>query len=215
MELISFIWLEKDDDDDDEVDDDNNDDNDEEDNNKPGNLDTEFDSMPSIKAVKGEHYTTPPTIWVDVLPTTFSSAAVCDLATEILGFVSQYNLTGIDVAFQESEAQLLSTGAPLFAPVNNYDRLKSVINDLSTVLPLPIAGIKTPMQGTLTCFFWVGKELYAITAAKSFLRMARMMRSTLSKNVCIFLCTESTSKSFSISKYPHSHTQERCHCDGP
>ncbi|KAG9078136.1 hypothetical protein FS749_009900, partial [Ceratobasidium sp. UAMH 11750] len=171
--LVCFTWLEKKEKDDDEENEeeeeekDNDNDNEKKENDDDGeqdDLEAEFDRMPLVKAVEeGERYTTPPTIWVGVLPNTLSGTTANDLATEILGIVSQYNLTSVEVAFCESEAQLLS-GSTLFTPVDDDDDHKEVIDNLSTALPLSIAGKKTSMQGTLTCFFRVGKELYAITA---------------------------------------------------
>ena len=98
------------------------------------------------------------------MPGTLSGAVAHKLATEILKIVAQHDVGGVDVAFRESVAHL-SCGPGLFAPVGDYDRHKEVIDKLSTVLSLHIAGKKTPMQGTLTCFFRIGKELYATTAS--------------------------------------------------
>lgn len=37
-------------------------------------------------------------------------------------------------------------------------------DNLSTQLSLPIAGLKTKMQGTLGFYFRIGEDLYAVTA---------------------------------------------------
>jgi len=61
--------------------------------------------MPPVKAVEEEErYTTPPTVWVGVLPNTLSGAIANDFATAILGIVNQYGVTGVEVAFRESKA---------------------------------------------------------------------------------------------------------------
>jgi len=62
------------------------------------------------------------------------------------------------------------SGPALFGPVDDDDGRKDVVDDLSTVLPMSVAGKKTFMQGTLTCFFRVGNELYAICARHNFFK---------------------------------------------
>ena len=54
-------------------------------------------------------------------------------------------------------------GPSLFIPVSDLDPLKDVIDNLSTLLSLPIAGWKTRMQGTLYCYFRFGDDLYGVT----------------------------------------------------
>ncbi|KAH9180783.1 hypothetical protein EDB89DRAFT_2062445 [Lactarius sanguifluus] len=84
-------------------------------------------------------------------------------ATEILGLLKELGIAGVDVAYRESVAKFLHAPG-LFAPASDLDPLKDVIDNLSTPLSLPIAGRKTPMQGTLCCYFRVGNNLYATTA---------------------------------------------------
>ena len=168
VELVCFTWLEAKDDQEDleeeEDDDDDDDDDGDGETTNQGDLSLEYDKMPPVKFIEDRiRYTTPPTIWVGVLPDTLTSAVAHELATEILGIVNQYGVPGVDVAFRESVAHF-SHDPGLFAPVDDDDHRKDAIDNLSTVLSLSIAGRKTSMQGTLTCFFRVGKELYAITA---------------------------------------------------
>jgi hypothetical protein len=103
------------------------------------------------------------TIWVGVLPDTLTGEVAHDSATEILELLKQHDITGVDVAYRESVVKF-SHGPDLFAPVFDFDPLKDIIGNLSTPTSLPIAGLKTKMQGTLGHYFRIGNDLYATTA---------------------------------------------------
>ncbi len=108
--------------------------------------------------------TGPVTIWVGVLPDSTNGDAAFDSAQCILELLRKYEIDDIDIAYRESEAQLLA-GPILYAPVNNMHPLKSVIDWVTTALSLPIAGLKTlHMQGTLGFYFKIGEDLYGVTA---------------------------------------------------
>ena len=111
----------------------------------------------------GTVYTTPVTIWVGVLPDSTTGEQAYNSSRDILDLLKQYNITDIDVAYRESTVKFLGGTEPL-VPVSGPDPLKGVINSLSTPLNLPIAGLKTEMQGTLGFYFRVGEGLYAVTA---------------------------------------------------
>ncbi len=84
-------------------------------------------------------------------------------AMGILRLLERHHVSDVEVAFRESEVKF-SAGSELFAPVSDEDHLKDAIDNLSTALSLPIAGLKTKMQGTLGFYFRVGDDLYAVTA---------------------------------------------------
>ncbi|KAH9180786.1 hypothetical protein EDB89DRAFT_2110805 [Lactarius sanguifluus] len=134
------------------------------DDNDAQNDNLTYDDIPLIKPIEdGKRHTTNPTIWVGVLPDTLTGMVAHESATEILGLLKELGIAGVDVAYRESVAKLLHAPG-LFAPASDLDPLKDVIDNLSTPLSLPIAGRKTPMQGTLCCYFRVGNNLYATTA---------------------------------------------------
>jgi len=97
------------------------------------------------------------------MPNTTTGEQGFNSSNDILNLLKQYNITDVDVAYRESEVKFLS-GPELFAPVSDLDPLKDVIDSLSTLLSLPIAGLKTKMQGTLGFYFRIGEDFYAATA---------------------------------------------------
>lgn len=113
---------------------------------------------------RGKEVISPVTIWIGVLPDSTNGDAAFDSAQGIIELLKKYEIDDIDIAFRESEAQLLA-GPILYAPVNDVHPLKSVIDWLTTALSLPIAGLRTPhMQGTLGFYFKIGEDLYGVTA---------------------------------------------------
>ena len=97
------------------------------------------------------------------MPDTTTGEQAYNSSRDILDLLKQYNITDVDVAYRESEVKF-SGGPELFAPVSDLDPLKDVIDNLSTALSLPIAGLKTKMQGTLGFYFRIGEDIYAVTA---------------------------------------------------
>jgi hypothetical protein len=152
VDLVRFTWIETNDDQEDEEDSEEYEDN------------ANYDDFAPIKPVEdGTRYTTPVTIWVGVTPNTLTGEVAHHSSRDILDLLQRYNITDVDVAYRESEVQSLA-GPELFAPVSDENHLKDVIDNLSTALGLPIAGLKTKMQGTLGFYFRVGNALYAVTA---------------------------------------------------
>lgn len=134
----------------------------EEDEEDRSNLD--YDDIAPIKPVlDGKFYTTPPTIWVGVVPDTLTGEIAHHSANDIPKLLKEHGITDVEVAYRESNAKF-SAGPALFSPVSDLDPLKDAIDNLSTALSLPIADLKTKMQGTLGFYFRVGDELYAVTA---------------------------------------------------
>ena len=130
VELICFTWKvkkeDRDEDEEDEAVEEKKDDGDAK-TGEPENLEDVFDSMLVVKPVEKEtRYTTPPTIWVGVLANTLTAEKAHDLSTEILGITGQHDVTGVEVGFRESKAQI-SSGPALFAPVDDDDLRKDVI----------------------------------------------------------------------------------------
>ncbi|KZS93092.1 hypothetical protein SISNIDRAFT_474567 [Sistotremastrum niveocremeum HHB9708] len=102
---------------------------------------------------RGREVTSRITIWIGVLPDTNGDAAF-DSAQAIIELLKKYEIDDIDIAFRESEAQLLASPL-LYAPVNDVHSLKSS----------SIAGLRTlHMQGTLGFYFKIGEDLYGVTA---------------------------------------------------
>lgn len=172
VQLVCFTWLEKKEycyEEEDVDDDDGDDEKDEEEGDGETGEEVDIDELYEriIGNIDENRHTTLPTIWIGVLEDTLDSADAHELSIEIIGIASRYGVTEVEVGFCESEAHLLS-GPPLFAPVDYDDYRKSVTDGLSTVLPMSVAGTKSPMQGKLTCFFRVGDELYAISARHNF-----------------------------------------------
>jgi len=113
---------------------------------------------------RGKAVTGPVTIWVGVLPDSTNGDAAFDSAQGIFELLKKYEIDDIDIAYRESEAQLLA-GPILYAPVNDVHPLKSVIDWVTTALSPPIAGLRTlHMQGTLGFYFKIGEDLYGVTA---------------------------------------------------
>ncbi|TFY57033.1 hypothetical protein EVG20_g8701 [Dentipellis fragilis] len=159
VEFVRFTWLNEDDCQ--EVEDDSEGDDSQEDGN-----DLRYEDIPDIEPVEyGNRYTTPPTIWIGVLPDTLHAELAHETALEILGIFKQHNVSDVDVAFRESVAGFFHGPVPaLFGPVSDLDALNDVVDNVSTPLSLPIFGLRTKMQGTLGFYFRVGNDLYAVTA---------------------------------------------------
>ena len=98
-----------------------------------------------------------------MLPDTLTGEVANHSANDILELLKKDGITDVEVAYRETKAKF-SAGPGLFSPVSGLDPLKDVIDNLSNALSLPIAGLKTNMQGTLGFYFWFGDELYAVTA---------------------------------------------------
>jgi hypothetical protein len=98
------------------------------------------------------------------LPDTLTGKVAFKSSNDILDLLKKHGISDVDVAYRESVARGFS-GPQLFAPVSDLDPLKAVIDPVTTALGLPIAGLKTPKsQGTMSFYFEVGKDLYAVTA---------------------------------------------------
>ncbi|KAI9432395.1 hypothetical protein H4582DRAFT_1111952 [Lactarius indigo] len=157
VDLVRFTWTEESDDR--EIVESEESEVDEED---EGSLN--YDDIAHIKpVVYGTVYTTPATIWVGVMPDTLTGEVAHYSANDILELLKKHGITDVEVTYRESVAKSLA-GPELFPPASYFDPLKDVIDNLSTALSLPIAGLKTKMQGTLGFYFRVGDELYAVTA---------------------------------------------------
>jgi len=159
VDFVRFTWLNKQPDH--EIvseDDDDNDAKEEE--------EEDYDDIPHIKPVEdGVRYYTNPTIWVGVVPGTLTGALAHESASDILAYLNGLEVQNIDIAYRESIfSSLRAHGPALYPPVEDGDDLKDIIDNVSVALSLPIAGLKTTMQGTLGPYFHVGKKLYAITA---------------------------------------------------
>jgi hypothetical protein len=112
----------------------------------------------------GNFVTSPVTIWIGVLPDSTNGDAAFDSAQGIFELLKRHGIDDIDIVYRESEAHPLS-GTILYAPVNDFHPLKSVIDWVTTPLSLPIAGLRTRhMQGTLGFYFKIGDDLYGVTA---------------------------------------------------
>ncbi|KAI9060051.1 hypothetical protein FKP32DRAFT_1085663 [Trametes sanguinea] len=121
------------------------------------------DIAPIDPVVDGTVYTTPATIWVGVKPDSLTGEQAHSAAMEILDLLIGHRVTDIEVAFRESEVQFCA-GPQLFAPTADEDPLRGIVDSLSTTVGLPIAGMKTKMQGTLGFYFRAGDDLYAVAA---------------------------------------------------
>ncbi|EIW74087.1 hypothetical protein CONPUDRAFT_160466 [Coniophora puteana RWD-64-598 SS2] len=124
--------------------------------------DFDYDSISPIKPVEDgvRHYSNP-TIWVGVTPNT-TAATAFDATKDIRAFLAELDVTNIDIAFRETVPKS-STGPALFAPVGIVSHRRDFIDPVSVALSLPIAGLKTTMQGTMGPYFHVDNTLYAIT----------------------------------------------------
>lgn len=113
---------------------------------------------------RGTSATSPVTIWIGVLPDSTNGDAAFDCAQGIINLLQQHDVNDLDIAFRESKAHFLASPV-LYAPVNDFHPLKSVIDWVTTPLSLPIAGLKTrQLQGTLGFYFKIGEDLYGVTA---------------------------------------------------
>ncbi|KAJ2913566.1 hypothetical protein MD484_g6826, partial [Candolleomyces efflorescens] len=113
---------------------------------------------------RGNLVTSPVTIWIGVLPNSTNGDAAFDSAQGISELLKRHGIDDIDIVYRESQAHPLS-GPILYAPVNDFHPLKSVIDWVTTPLSLPIAGLRTRhMQGTLGFYFKIGDDLYGVTA---------------------------------------------------
>ncbi|KAI0316724.1 hypothetical protein OF83DRAFT_1292608 [Amylostereum chailletii] len=149
VEFVRFTWHNKNDDqgeqeveDDDKDEDDGEDDGEDDDSQDDGNH-LKYEDFAAIKPVEDgmTHYITPPTIWIDVLPDTLHAELAHETARRSPGL---------------SSSTTLSRGPALFGPVGDLDALKDLIDNISTPLSLPIAGLRTQAQGTLGFYFRVG-----------------------------------------------------------
>ncbi|KIM81198.1 hypothetical protein PILCRDRAFT_821650 [Piloderma croceum F 1598] len=103
----------------------------------------------------GTVFTTPVTIWVEVLPDTLTGKVAFKSSNDILDLLKEHGISDVDVAYRESVARGFS-GPQLFAPISDLDPLKAVIDPVTTALGLPIAGLKTlKSQGTMGFYFRV------------------------------------------------------------
>ncbi|KAF4597047.1 hypothetical protein EYR40_007497 [Pleurotus pulmonarius] len=158
VDFVRFTWLDK------ELDREIEEELQEED--REDEVEVDYDAIPPIKPVEyGIRHFTNPTIWIGVLPDTLPGAAAHEAAKDIRAFLDGLQADNIDIAFRETIAKLLyGHGSTLFAPAEDSDALVDVIDNVSVALSLPIAGLKTTMQGTLGPYFRVGNKLYAISA---------------------------------------------------
>ena len=99
-----------------------------------------------------------------MLPDSTAGDAAFESSQDILQLLKQHDIHDIDVAYRESVTHPL-TGPALLAPVNDLHPLKDVVDWATTVLGLPVAGLKTlHMQGTSGFYFRVNDGLYGVTA---------------------------------------------------
>lgn len=159
VDFVRFTWLIKKPDQEIEEEEDDDDDNAKEEE------ELDYDAIPTIQPVEDgiRHYTNP-TIWIGVLPETLTGARAHESSKDIRAHLDSLQIQNIDIAYRESiNKSLTNHGPALFAPVEDGDALKEVIDNVSVPLSLPIAGRRTTMQGTLGPYFRVGNKLYAIT----------------------------------------------------
>ncbi|CUA69287.1 hypothetical protein RSOLAG22IIIB_08413 [Rhizoctonia solani] len=117
----------------------------------------------SNKGGSSETVITPVTIWIGVLPDSLTGEVAFESSNDILQLLKKHNIHDIDVAYRESVAKPLA-GVELFAPVNDFDPLKGVIDPVTTALGLPIANLGAlHMEGTLGFYFRVGDALFGVT----------------------------------------------------
>lgn len=113
-------------------------------------------------------YVTPATIWVGVLPNSTSGARAQLVTQDILGVLQDFDVHDVDIAWRESQHDLLSSEPPLYPPASRFNRLRLLrgfIDPVSTSLSLPIAHAKNASQwGSLGFYFEAGEKLYAVTA---------------------------------------------------
>ena len=162
VDFVRFTWLNKQADREISSDEDNDNDNDDDDNDDEQEL--SYDNIPRIQPVEyGDRHYTNPTIWIGVLPDTLTGAVAHDSSEDIRAFLDSLHVQDIDIAYRES-LYTPSLGSPaLFPPVEDGDSLKDVIDNVSVALNIPIAGLRTTMQGSLGPYFHVGDKLFAIT----------------------------------------------------
>lgn len=158
VDFVRFTWLKKKEDGIVEVEDDEDSEEDD------TEMDLDYDDIPPIKPVEhGERHYTNPTIWVGVEPETLSAATAFNATKDIRAFLNELNVVDIDIAYRETLPGPGAAGRSLFAPVDLGDHRTDFIDPVSVALSLPVAGLRTTMQGTLGPFFHVGSTLYAIT----------------------------------------------------
>ena len=164
VDLVRFSWVEDNEDDGDIKYDEDTEDNEDIEDDEDIADDGDIEDVDIKVAPYGTVVTTPVTIWVGVLPDTLTGEVAFHSSNDILGLLKEHGISDIDVAYRESMARFFS-GPELFAPVSNFDPLKSVIDPVTTALGLPIAGLRTlHSQGTMGFYFRVGEDLYAVTA---------------------------------------------------
>ncbi|KAF8884562.1 hypothetical protein CPB84DRAFT_1816945 [Gymnopilus junonius] len=128
--------------------------------------DVTYDDIAPIKPVEdGERYYTNPTIWIGIVPETLTGAVAHESSKEIRAFLDSLQVKNVDIAYRESVYKTLAGHGPaLFPPVEDGDPLQDLIDNVSVLLSLPIAGRKSSIVGTLGPYFRAGNKLFAITA---------------------------------------------------
>ncbi|KAI0075040.1 hypothetical protein K474DRAFT_1685521 [Panus rudis PR-1116 ss-1] len=86
------------------------------------------------------------TIWIGVIPDSTNGASAFDSCQPILQLLLKYGIDDVDVAYRESDTQLL-TGPPLYAPVSDLHPLKNVMDWITTALSIPITGVDDDLYG--------------------------------------------------------------------
>ncbi|EJT98039.1 hypothetical protein DACRYDRAFT_96687 [Dacryopinax primogenitus] len=141
IDFVKFTWLEK---------------------KKDGEVEVDEDEGENEAYQDGDRHFSNPTIWVGVAPNTLTADTAFEATKAIRAFLNGLNVTDIDIAYRETVPKS-SVSPALFAPVGIVDHRKDFIDPVSVALSLPIAGLKTTMQGTIGPYFHVGNTLYAIT----------------------------------------------------
>ncbi|KAF8873982.1 hypothetical protein CPB84DRAFT_1798064 [Gymnopilus junonius] len=160
VDFVRFTWLNKKPDQEIEEEDDDDDDD------AMEEKDVTYDDIAPIKPVEdGERYYTNPTIWIGIVPETLTGAVAHESSKEIRAFLDSLQVKNVDIAYRESVYKTLAGHGPaLFPPVEDGDPLQDLIDNVSVLLSLPIAGRKSSIVGTLGPYFRAGNKLFAITA---------------------------------------------------
>jgi hypothetical protein len=148
-----------------EIDEEEEEDGEDEDDAKEGEA-FDYNAIPATLPIEdGVRHNTNPTIWIGVLPETLTGARAHESSKDIRNYLDSLHVQNVDIAYREPVNKFLTNHKPaLFAPVEDSDSLKAVIDNVSVPLSLPISGRRTTMQGTLGPYFRAGNKLYAITA---------------------------------------------------
>lgn len=112
----------------------------------------------------GSVYISLVTVWVGIKPDSTTSKQAHMLPWVFSACLSGTILPMLRLHFvsQKSNSQLGQSSSPPFGHFRW--RPPEGFNNLSTALSLPIARLKTKMQGTIGFYFGVGDDLYAVTA---------------------------------------------------